>query len=321
MVALIPIKYGKEFSIKTIFVQGPYLGYRLLLVTILSCLLIFIDYRFDYLDKVRYVLGSALTPVQWMSNLPRGIADWTDEITTSRGLLTEDTDAMKARMLVLERKAQKFAFIMAENGRLRELLNASGVVDETVKVAELIGVSPDPFRHQVVVNKGSSADVFVGQAVLDSNGLVGQIIEVSEYSARVLLISDSSHAVPVQVNRNGVRAIALGGGTFDQLELANVPDTADIEVGDLLVSSGLGGRFPPGYPVATVASVEHDPGKPFARVTATPKAQLNRSRLVLLIAKQSEESKQNAIGSNNETSSAADKSLSGSLDTDEGDTQ
>lgn len=275
----------KEFSIKTIFVQGPYLGYRLLLVAVLSCLLIFVDSRFDYLDKVRHAMGSALTPMQWLSNLPRGVVDWVDEVTTSREQLREDVDAMKARTLVLERKAQKFAFIMAENGRLRELLNASGVVDETVKVAELIGVSPDPFKHTVMVNKGRSDQVMVGQAVLDSSGLIGQVIEVSEFASRVLLISDNSHAVPVQVNRNGVRAIALGNGSFDFLELANVPDTADIKEGDLLVSSGLGGRFPPGYPVAEVISVQHDPGQPFARVMAQPKAQLNRSRLVLIVAK------------------------------------
>jgi rod shape-determining protein MreC len=276
----------KELSIKTIFVQGPYLGYRLLLVATLSCLLIFIDLRFDYLDKVRYALSSTLTPIQWLSNLPSGAVNWVDELSTSRAQMNEDVDAMKARMLVLERKAQKFAFIMAENGRLRELLNASGVVDETVKVAELIGVSPDPFSHHVLINKGRSSGVFVGQAVLDSSGLIGQVVEVSEFTCRVLLISDNSHAVPVQVNRSGVRAIALGTGTFDQLTLANVPDTADVQVGDLLVSSGLGGLFPSGYPVAEVSFVQHDPGKPFATVTARPKAQLNRSRLVLLVSKQ-----------------------------------
>lgn len=282
----------KEPSIKTIFVQGPLLGYRLLLVAVLSCILIFVDNRFDYLDKVRHALGSALTPMQWLSSLPKGVVDWADEATTSRAQLQEDVDAMKARTLVLERKAQKFAFIMAENGRLRELLNASGVVDETVKVAELIGVSPDPFKHYVIVNKGRTDYVEVGQAVLDSSGLIGQVIEVSEFASRVLLISDNSHAVPVQVNRNGVRAIALGNGSFDFLELANVPDTADIEVGDLLVSSGLGERFPPGYPVAEVISVLHDPGQPFARVTAQPKAQLNRSRLVLIVTKNSADEQQ-----------------------------
>ncbi len=279
-------------------------------MALLSCALIVVDDRFDYLDKVRHALSSALTPVQWLSNLPRGVVDWIDDVTTSREQISEDVDAMQARMLVLERKAQKFAFIMAENGRLRELLNASGVVDETVQVAELIGVSPDPFSHQVLVNKGSIDGVFVGQAVLDSHGLVGQVIEVSEFTCRVLLISDNSHAVPVQVNRNGVRAIALGTGAFDQLELANVPDTADIKVGDLLVTSGLGGRFPPGYPVAEVSVVQHDPGKPFARLTAMPKAQLNRSRLVLLVAKQDETDRKRLVESLKDNTEIKDDSES-----------
>ncbi len=279
-------------------------------MALLSCALIVVDDRFDYLDKVRHALSSALTPVQWLSNLPRGVVDWIDDVTTSREQISEDVDAMQARMLVLERKAQKFAFIMAENGRLRELLNASGVVDETVQVAELIGVSPDPFSHQVLVNKGSIDGVFVGQAVLDSHGLVGQVIEVSEFTCRVLLISDNSHAVPVQVNRNGVRAIALGTGAFDQLELANVPDTADIKVGDLLVTSGLGGRFPPGYPVAEVSVVQHDPGKPFARLTAMPKAQLNRSRLVLLVAKQDETDRKRLVESLKDNTEIKDNSES-----------
>ena len=277
----------------------------MLLVTTLSCLLIFMDLRFKYLDNVRYVMSSALTPIQWLSNIPAGAVNWVDELTTSRSQMNEDVDAMKARMLVLERKAQKFAFIMAENGRLRELLNASGVVDESVKVAELIGVSPDPFSHHVLVNKGRSSGAFVGQAVLDSSGLIGQVVEVSEFTCRVLLISDNSHAVPVQVNRSGVRAIALGVGTFDQLTLANVPDTADIKVGDLLVSSGLGGLFPPGYPVAEVNSVQHDPGKPFATVTAMPKAQLNRSRLVLLVSKQTNKLQKNAIAPDTTSSEAS----------------
>lgn len=279
-------------------------------MALLSCALIVVDDRFDYLDKVRHALSSALTPVQWLSNLPRGVVDWIDDVTTSREQISEDVDAMQARMLVLERKAQKFAFIMAENGRLRELLNASGVVDETVQVAELIGVSPDPFSHHVLVNKGSIDGVFVGQAVLDSHGLVGQVIEVSELTCRVLLISDNSHAVPVQVNRNGVRAIALGSGAFDQLELANVPDTADIKVGDLLVTSGLGGRFPPGYPVAEVSVVQHDPGKPFARLTAMPKAQLNRSRLVLLVAKQDETDRKGLVESLKDNTDIKDNSES-----------
>ena len=196
---------------------------------------------------------------------------------------------MKDRMLVLQRKSQKLASVTAELNRLRELLNASRVLDEGVVVAELVGASRDPDNQYIIINKGFQDGVYLGQAILDSDGLMGQVIEINEFSSRVLLISDSRHAVPVQVNRNGMRAIAYGVGSLSSLELGNVPDTADIQVGDLLVSSGLGGRFPQGYPVARVSSIEHDAGESFAHVRIAPEAKLNRSRLLLLVFKEAED--------------------------------
>ncbi len=273
----------KEFPIKTIFVQGPYLGYRLTLAVILSVVLIFLDVRFSQLDPVRNVISSSLTPVQWLSELPANLADGVVFLFTSREDLEQELDLLRARNLVLERKSQKLASVTAELNRLRELLNASRLLDEGVVVAELVGASPDPDNQYIRINKGRSEGVYLGQAVLDADGLFGQVIEVSEFTSRVLLITDNRHAVPVQVNRNGVRAIAYGVGSLSHLELGNVPDTADIVVGDLLVSSGLGGRFPRGYPVASVTSIEHDPGRAFARVKAVPQAHVNRSRLLLLV--------------------------------------
>jgi len=273
----------KEFPIKTIFVQGPYLGYRLSLAVLLSISLIFLDVRFSQLDPVRNVISSALTPVQWLSELPVNLAEGFVFLFTSREDLEQEIDLLRARNLVLERKSQKLASVTAELNRLRELLNASRLLDEGVVVAELIGASPDPDNQYIRINKGHNTGVYLGQAVLDADGLIGQVVEVNEFSSRVLLISDNRHAVPVQVNRNGVRAIAYGVGSLSHLELGNVPDTADIQVGDLLVSSGLGGRFPKGYPVASVSSIEHDPGRQFARVKATPQAQINQSRLLLLV--------------------------------------
>lgn len=249
----------------------------------LSLSLIFVDFRFDQLDKLRQWLGAVVTPVQWLSDIPHDISSWAEDLFSSRQALQEELDAMRAKTLILERKAQKLASITAEVNRLRELLNASRLIDDEVLVAEMIGVSPDPYNQYVVINRGTSDDVYVGQAVLDAEGLMGQVIEVNEFTSRVLLITDNTHAIPVQVNRNGVRAIAYGIGNLDSLELANVPDTADITVGDLLVSSGLGGRFPAGYPVATVVTVVHDPGQQFARVKIKPRARLNQSRLVLLV--------------------------------------
>ncbi len=167
--------------------------------------------------------------------------------------------------------------------RLRELLNSSALVNEKVEVAELIGMDPNPFTHRIIINKGERDGVVLGQPVLDARGLMGQVVELMPYTSRVLLLTDTTHSIPVQVNRNGLRAIASGTGNPERLELRHVADTADIKEGDLLVSSGLGQRFPAGYPVATVKEVIHDSGQPFAIVRAVPTAALNRSRYLLLV--------------------------------------
>ncbi len=217
----------------------------------------------------------------------------------SRRALLEQNAGQRTELLILKGKLQKMAGMAAENVRLRELLNSSTVLDSSVLVAELISISPDPRSHQIVLNKGSRDGVYLGQAVLDSEGLMGQIIDVGPNISRALLISDSSHALPVQINRNGVRSVAAGTGLLHELELRHVAATTDIKVGDLLVSSGLGRRFPVGYPVADVTEVVLDPGQPFAIVKAMPRAQLNRSRHVLLVFtetdRQSLEGEKNAV--------------------------
>ena len=257
----------------------------MLIIAVISLALIVVDYRLPYLDPVRRTLNTVMTPIQRSVDLPYAMAHWAGSAFATRQALREENEALKARVLILEAQTLKLASLSAEVSRLRDLLNASGVVDESVVVAEIIGVDPDPYVHEVVINKGDASGAFVGQPVLDSKGLVGQIIETSKYTSRVLMISDSSHAVPVQVNRNGVRAIAFGGGSLDLLELVDVSETTDIQVGDLLVSSGLGGRFPVGYPVGTVTSLTQEPGQPFVRVRVKPAAELNRSRHVLLVFK------------------------------------
>jgi len=163
------------------------------------------------------------------------------------------------------------------------LLNSPALVNEKVEVADFIGMDPNPFTHRIIINKGERDGVVLGQPVLDARGLMGQVVELMPYTSRVLLLTDSTHSIPVQVNRNGLRAIASGTGNPERLELRHVADTADIKEGDLLVSSGLGQRFPAGYPVATVKEVIHDSGQPFAIVRAVPTAALNRSRYLLLV--------------------------------------
>lgn len=232
---------------------------------------------------MRAAFGVVTTPFYWVADLPDRMGEWSDENLVTRTDLLAENDALKEELLILKRKVQTMASLAAENMRLRQLLNSTEMIQDRVLVAELIGVSPDPLVHLVVVNKGTSDGVYLGQPLLDASGLMGQVVEVSANSSRVLLITDSSHALPVQVNRNGVRAVAEGVGDLYSLKLRHVSNTVDIREGDLLVSSGLGQRFPVGYPVAEVVSVVHDPGKPFATVVAKPKAHMNRSRHVLLV--------------------------------------
>ncbi|WP_406946818.1 rod shape-determining protein MreC [Marinobacter salarius] len=249
----------------------------------LSAILIVADARFDQVTPVRSAIGTGLAPVHWLGNAPSELSDWVASLFTTREDLQEENEALRARLLILERRALKYAALASENNELRKLMNSSEVLDDRVIVGEIVGVSPDPFSHEVVINKGSRDGVVVGQAILDANGLMGQVQQTSSFTSRVLLVSDSSHAVPVEVVRNGLRAILLGNGDTSALELVHVPDTADIREGDLLVSSGLGGRFPKGYPVAEVDQISKEPGEPFVKIRATPMAELNRSRLVLVV--------------------------------------
>ncbi|MFP3977813.1 rod shape-determining protein MreC [Marinobacter sp. KMM 10035] len=265
------------------FVQGPVPGLRLLLVIIVSAALIVADQQFDRVTPVRSTLATALTPVYWLGNAPYQFSDWVAGLFTTREDVKQENEDLKARLLILERRALKYAALASENNELRRLMNSSELLDDRVIVSEVVGVSPDPYSHEIIINKGRSDDLQVGQAILDAHGLMGQVVQTSQIASRVLLVSDSSHAVPVEVVRNGLRAILLGTGDSGTLDLVHVPDTADIREGDLLVSSGLGGRFPRGYPVAEVSLIKKEPGEPFVTIQARPKAQLNQSRLVLVV--------------------------------------
>jgi rod shape-determining protein MreC len=263
-----------------------YQGQRTLVICLLALLAMWVDNHYSVLQPLRYIAGYALYPAQQVALLPTTLATWMDESASSRRELLDENRQLSARNLVLELKAQRLAALQTENIELRELLNAAEQVDDRALVTSLIAVDPDPYSQQVLINKGGEEGVFIGQPVLDAHGLFGQVVEVLPHSSRVLMIADSNHVVPVQVNRNGVRAIAAGTGALDRLELIYVPNTADIQVGDLLVSSGLGGRYPRGYPVAVVESVEHQSGQMFATVSARPSASLDRSRTLMLLFNQ-----------------------------------
>nr|WP_153014196.1 rod shape-determining protein MreC [Pseudomonas sp. EpS/L25] len=265
------------------FSKGPALGIRLLILAALSVGVMVTDARFDYLKPVRSELALVLSPLYEVAGFPLRVWEGVSDQFSSRSELMAENERLKAEQLLLQRRLQKLAALTEQNVRLRELLNSAALVDDKVLVGELIGVDPNPYTHRIIIDKGAKDGVFVGQPVLDASGLMGQVVEVMPYSARVLLLTDVTHSIPVQVNRNGLRAIAAGTGNPERLELRYVADTADIKEGDLLVSSGLGQRFPAGYPVATVSKVIHDSGQPFAVVRAIPTAKLNRSRYMLLV--------------------------------------
>lgn len=259
------------------------MGVRLLVLVVLSVALMVVDARFTLLKPLRGQMSLVLMESYTLTDLPGRLWQGVASQFGSRTELIAENEKLKTEALLLQGRLQKLAALTEQNVRLRELLNSSALVDEKVEVAELIGIDPNPFTHRILINKGERDGVVLGQPVLDARGLMGQVVELMPYASRVLLLTDSTHSIPVQVNRNGLRAIASGTGNPERLELRHVADTADIKEGDLLVSSGLGQRFPAGYPVATVKEVIHDSGQPFAIVRAVPTAAMNRSRYVLLV--------------------------------------
>ena len=255
----------------------------MLALGIISTLLIVVDLNSRLLDPLRSAIAVLTTPLYRIAEVPYSLTGAVGETFASRDKLQFENEVQRRRLLELSQISQQFASLQQENQRLRELLGSRQRLSAEVLVAELTGVVPSPSRHQVIIDKGTTDGVSVGQAVIDADGLFGQVVEVGPYGSHVMLIADAAHAVPVEVSRNGVRSIAAGTGALGALELEYVPVTTDIVKGDLLVSSGLGGRFPRGYPVGEVVSVVTDPTLPYAQVAARPLAALDRSRHVLVI--------------------------------------
>jgi rod shape-determining protein MreC len=260
------------------------LGLRFLLLAALSILLLVIDHRDNHLDTVRKAIGATVYPLRVLVDAPVSTWRWISESSASRNELELENSRLNAERLLTYSRLQRYAALEAENSRLRAMLDATERVQSRVRIAEIMSVSANPYRHVLVINKGSRDGVYDGQAMIDDHGVIGQIIETELLSAQGILISDPDHALPVEVNRNGLRTIAVGTGEYDRLDLPFLPNNADIREGDLLVTSGLGGgAFPAGYPVAVVASVLRIPQEPFAEVSAKPAAALNQVRELMLI--------------------------------------
>lgn len=270
-------------SIKPLFIDAPSPTARFITCVILSFLLISIDHRHQHLAAIRAVLAVAVYPIQYAVTLPVKLVDGLAENFSTRRTLIDQNRNLRAENLMLRSRTQRFAALERENYRLRELLDATPDLGEEVVVADILAIETSPSARQVVINKGSRHHVYVGQPIADAHGILGQVTQVSRFTSTAMLITDSRHALPVQINRSGLRAIAVGADESDRLYLSFVPTNADIEPGDLVISSGLDHRFPAGYPVGEVTSVDLDPGEPFAKIVVAPSAHVGRSREVLLV--------------------------------------
>ena len=239
-----------------------------------------------YTQHLRYARALALqvvSPLYFVAEAPYMLGNSLSKNLSSRENLLAQLEQQRQHLLTLSHTAQRYQTLKADNDRMRALLGSKEKLPGSVLIAEIVSVRSTPSAHHVIIDKGSEDGLQVGQAVLDAAGLFGQLVEVSGSTSRVLLLIDKDHAVPVQITRNGARSIAGGTGSRDSLVLENVPVSMDILVGDLLETSGLGGRFPVGYPVAEVTSVALDETSVFAEVKVRPLAQTNQSRFLLVV--------------------------------------
>ena len=266
-----------------IFGRGLALQFRLFIAVLLSVTLIVADARFHLFSGARLYLDSVVSPLIYLADSPRKLADGVSEQIQTRAELLEENRKLEQQLFLLRSDLLRSTQLAQENERLRKLLGSPVQADSRKMVAEILAVDSDPFVHQVVIDRGERNGVFHGQPVVNDSGVVGQVVSVSKTTSRVLLISDVSHAIPVRVMRTDMRAIASGTGNLDELELKNIPRSADLKAGDLLMTSGLGGRFPMGYPVARITQFSYEEGKAFAEVKARPLAALDRLRYLLLL--------------------------------------
>lgn len=268
---------------KSLFERGPSLRTRFFIALGCASLLLFLDHRLNTMQPVRSFLTTVVSPIQYLAVLPQQISARVDYILTTRSELRTDNERLGNQLLELEMAVQRLNFIESENDRLRQLLGSDVRGASRRMVTEVVAVASDPFSHQVVINKGSSNGAYVGQPVLDNRGIVGQLVSVGLNTARVLLISDQSHAISLRVQRNDIRVLAQGTGDLQKLALLYISHSSDIEVGDVLLSSGLDEVFPEGYPVAEVIEIDRNEQFQYAQVAVRPYAQLDRVRSLLLL--------------------------------------
>ncbi|MGM3172787.1 rod shape-determining protein MreC [Dickeya lacustris] len=268
---------------KPIFSRGPSLQLRLFLAVITAIVVIFADSRLGTFVKIRTYMDTAVSPFYFLANGPRALLDDLSVNLTSREQLARENVALRQELLMKNSDLLLLGQFRQENARLRELLGSPLRQEEQKMVTQVLSSGTDPYSDQVVIDKGNVNGVYEGQPVISDKGVVGQVVAVGQFTSRVLLICDASHALPIQVLRNDIRVIAAGNGCTEDLQLEHLPNNTDIRVGDVLVTSGLGGRFPEGYPVAVVSSVKVDTQRAYTVIQAHPTAELQRLRYLLLM--------------------------------------
>jgi rod shape-determining protein MreC len=279
--ALVATAYPQNDD-KPLFPRGLSLNARAILLCLLSVILLGVDQRTDQLQPIRRVLSTATYPLDILAALPSTSWRWMTGSLTSRNNLQNENRELRRQLLLQNARLQRMDALDEENRRLRELMKSSTRLQSEVLVAEIIAVDMDPYRHAITLNKGLAHKVYDGQPLLDAYGVLGQVDTAAAMSSTAVLITDANHAIPVTNNRSGVRTVAYGTGQSNRLSLPHVPNHSDMDEGDLLVTSGLGGRFPAGYPVAMITSIQRDYGQPFASIHAKPTAHVTESRHVLL---------------------------------------
>lgn len=239
------------------------------------------DYRYRQLDTLRNLLTTVTHPIHLIAAVPASVVGWVHKQFGSHQQLLSDKQKLQQENLRLQGEMQRFLSLEEENSRLRMQLGATLKVGERVTLAELVGINLTPYKQQITLSKGSTSSIYEGQAVINASGIMGQVIQATPFRSTVLLISDSLHSIPVRILRSGLLTIAHGTGHIDRLDLPYLPDSANVRVGDLLVTSGLGERYPPDYPVARITEVPA-PGSAGSAV-ATPMANLSQNRQVMLV--------------------------------------
>jgi rod shape-determining protein MreC len=272
----------------TLFAEGTVSTLHLIVYLALTIALMVLDHHGGYLTTLRALASAVVEPAYRLAAFPTDVARAARDAVVTQNQLVGENRELREQLLLAQARLKRLDMLVAQNARLKTLLDAQKALGLSVQFAYLLDVDLDPFRHRVVLDVGTNQNVSVGQPVIDAHGVMGQIVEVLPNTAVAMLLTDPTHAIPVVVERTGLRTIAYGSGAIDRLELPNIPISADVKPGDRLLTSGLGGRFPAGFPVGEIRSVSNDRSGMFVAAEARPAAALDRSGEVLLLHDQPE---------------------------------